>query len=423
MITQLPKSQIEIKISVPAEELEKFLDLAAEKLSKDLKIDGFRPGKAPRKIVEQKVGSEKVLAHAAEIAVKKSYVDSIVKNKIEAVGEPQITITKIAAGNDLEYKAVVGVMPRITLGNYRKQTKSVAKPKTEEIKPEKIQKELDYLQKSRAKLVTVSREAKKGDQVEIDFDVFVDGKTIDGGTSKNHPLTIGEGYFIPGFEDNLVGMKEKDEKEFELNFPKDYHKPDLAGKPARFKVKMNLVQEKELPKISDEFAKSLGRFESLENLKSNIEEGLKAEQKKKNDAKWQNEVIDKITGECQIEIPDVLLSAELDKMMNEFEGNIASMGMNLDQYLGNIKKTRDEIRKDWTEAAEKRVKASLILEKIAKDKKINVAPEKIEEEVNKTLEHYKKEKEAKENIDPGRLYNYVKGVLINEEVFKYLENL
>lgn len=423
MITKLPKSQIEIKISVPAEELEEFLDLAAEELSKDLKINGFRPGKAPRKVVEQKVGSEKVLAQAAEIAVKKSYVDSIVKNKIEAVGEPQITITKIAPGNDLEYKVVVGVMPKITLGNYRKQAKSVAKPKTEEIKPEEIQKELEYLRKSRAKLITVSREAKKDDQVEIDFDVFVDGKTIDGGTSKNHPLTIGESYFIPGFEEKLVGMKEKDEKEFELNFPKDYHKQNLAGKPARFKVKMNLVQKKELPEINDEFAKNLGQFESLESLESNIKEGLKAEQKKKNDAKWQNEVIDKITRECQIEIPDVLLGAELDKMMNEFEGNIASMGMNLDQYLGNIKKTRDEIRKDWEASAEKRIKAALALQEIAHLENLSPESAEIEEEMNKTITYFKTQGDMEKNVDMERLYNYTKSVLVNKKVFEFLEGL
>ncbi len=423
MIKQLPKSQIEIQISVPAQELEKFLDLAAEELSKEIKIEGFRPGKAPRKIVEQKVGSEKVLAHAAEKAVKKSYVDSIMKEKIEAVGEPKITITKIAPGNDLEYKAVVAVMPKITLPNYRKQAKSVAKAKLEEIKPEEIQKELEHLQKSRAKLVTVSREAKKGDYVEIDFDVLVDGKEIEGGKSQNHPLTIGESYFIPGFEENLIGMKEKNEKEFDLEFPKDYHKKDLAGKPARFKVKMKLVQEKELPEIGDEFTKSLGQFESLEKLKISIKEGLELEQKKKNEVKWQNDVMEKITGGCQAEIPDALLDAELEKMLSEFEGNIATMGMNLDQYLENIKKTREEIKKGWEESAAKRIKAALALAEIARLENINPESAEVEEEMSKTLAYFKSQGDMEKNVEMERLYNYVKSVLTNEKVFKFLENL
>jgi trigger factor len=422
-IRKLPKSQVEIKVSVPATELEKFLDMAAEDLGKELKISGFRPGKAPRKIVEQKIGTEKVLAHAAEKAVKKSFVDSVVKNKIEAVGEPQITITKIAPGNDLEYKAVVAIMPKITLGNYRKQVQSVPKPKLEEIKPEEIQKELEYLRKSRAKLVTVSREAKKGDLVEIDFEVLVDGKEIEGGKSKSHPLTIGEGYFIPGFEEYLVGMKEKDEKEFSLDFPKDYHKKELAGKPAKFKVAMKLVQKKELPEIGDEFAKSLGSFESLEKLRSSIKEGLEIEKKKKDETKWQNDVIEKITSECGVEIPDVLLSAELDKMLAEFEQNIAGMGMNLNQYLESVKKTRDELKKDWSDSAEKRIKAALALSEIASLENISPESKEIEEQMNKTLALFKNQGDLEKNVDMERLYNYVKSTLTNEKVLKFLESL
>jgi trigger factor len=423
MLKQLPKSQIEIKITVPAKDLEKFIDLAAEELGKDLKIAGFRPGKAPRQIVEQKVGAEKILAHATEKAVKKSYIDALFKNKIEAVGEPQITITKIAPGNDLEYKAVASVMPKITLGNYRKQSQSVAKPKTEEIKPEEIQKELDYLQKSRAKLITVARKAKKGDHVEIDFEVLVDGKTIEGGKSQNHPLTIGESYFIPGFEEQLEGMQENEKKDFNLVFPGDYHKKELAGKPSVFKVKMNLVQEKEMAEINDEFAKSLGNFESLEKLRSSIKEGLETEQKKKSEVKWQNDVIEKITADCQIEIPDVLLNAELDKMMGEFEQNISGMGMTLDQYLENIKKSREELRKDWEEAAMKRVKAALALLEIASLENIEPESQEIEEKINSTMAYFKNQGDMEKNVDMERLYNYVKSTLTNEKVLKFLQSL
>ena len=290
-IKKLPKSLVEIQISVPAAEFEKFIDAAAEEFSKDLKIDGFRPGKAPQSVVEQKVGAEKVLAHGAEKAIKKTYVDAIVKNKIEVIGEPKITITKIAKGNDLEYKAVATVMPAVVLSNYRKDAKSVKKSEPEKVTDEQAQKELKSLQKSRAKLVTVARETKKWDRVEIDFEVFVDGHLIEGGSAKSHPLNIGENYFIPGFEDNLVGMKEKDEKEFKLAFPKEYHQKSLAGKPAKFKVKMNLVQEKELPQLNDEFAKSMGNFENLEALKKSISEGIDMEHKKrmkKNGARTQS---------------------------------------------------------------------------------------------------------------------------------------
>ncbi len=422
-IKKLPKSQIEISISVPAAEFENFIDEAARELSKDAKIAGFRPGKAPRHIVEQEVGAEKVLAHGAEHAIKKTYVDYIVKNKIEAIGEPKITITKIAKGNDLEYKAVVAVMPEITLANYRKIAKSVPKFQIEPVNEEQIRKELETLQKSRAKFIAVSRGARTGDRMEIDFEVFVDGKSIDKGKAQNHPVTIGENHFIPGFEDNLIGMKEKDEKEFELTFPKNYHQEELAGKPARFKVKVNLVQKKELPEINDDFAKELGKFKSIEDLKKSLAEGIELEQKKKNEEKWRTEVIEKTTAESQIELPENLIEQEINKMMAEFEQNIAAMGLKLETYLENIKKSKSEIAKGWRETAEKRVMAALVLREIAKSEEIEIPAAEIEREMNKVMAYYKSVPDVEENIDMERLYDYTKGILTNEKVFQFLESL
>ncbi len=422
-IKKLPKSQIEILLSVPAPELEKFLDMAAEELSREIKIDGFRPGKAPRNIVELKVGSEKVLAHGAEKAVKKSYTDSIIKNKIKAIGEPKITITKIALGNNLEFKAVVSIMPEITLGNHRKDVKNIKKGKKVEVSEKEVSSELDNLARSRAKLITVNRPAQIGDRVEIDFEAKIEGKTIEGGVSKNHPLTIGENYFIPGFEDKLVGMKEGEEKTFELSFPADYHKKELAGQPATFKVRISLVQQKELPKIDDEFAKSLGKFENLEKLKTNLKEGMEMEKEKKNQEKWRTEAIEEIVKGSQMEIPDILLEGEMDKMMAEFEQNIAQMGMAMEVYLTNLKKSKVDLRKDWQEPAEKRVKAALVLREIAETENIKVESKEIEEEMNKVIAYYKNMGSLEKNIDMERLYNYTKGVLLNEKVFQLLESL
>jgi trigger factor len=422
-IKKLPKSQVEFSITVPAAEFEKFIDAAAEEFSKDLKIDGFRPGKAPRSVVEQKVGAEKILAHGAERAIKKTYVDAVTKNKLETIGEPKITITKIAAGNDLGYKAVAAVMPEVKLSNYRQDVKTVKKTETAKVTDEQIQKEIETIQKSRAKLITVSREAKKDDRVEIDFEIFVDGKLIEGGAAKKHPLTIGENYFIPGFEDQLIGMKEGNEKEFELAFPKDYHQKELAGKPAKFKVKMVLVQEKDLPKIDDEFAKSLGNFENLEAFKKNLSEGIELEQQSKNKEKWRGEAIDKIAAESQIDVPDVLVDQEIEKMMAEFEQNIAAMGLQLETYLENIKKSKSEIAKGWKETAEKRVKAALVLKEIAKAEDVEVPSKEVEEEMNKVLAYYKSVGNMEKNVDMERLYSYAKGIIANEKVFELLESL
>ena len=368
------------------------------------------------------------MAHAAEKAVRKTYTESIIKNKIEAIGEPKITITKIAPGNDLEFKAVIAIMPEISLGDYKKSIKGLKKSELEKIKPEEIKKELDILRKSRAKLITVSREARKNDYVEIDFDVFLieeksASRRIEGGKSQNHPLTIGESYFIPGFEENLIGMKANDEKEFDLEFPRDYHKKELAGKPAKFKVKMNLVQEKILPEMNDDFAKSLGKFENLESLKKSVFEGMEIEQRKKNKEKRRQEIIEKIISDYKTEIPEILLENEIDKMMAEFEQNIAGMGMKVDDYFVNIKKTRSEVRNSWKESAEKRVKSALALREIAKLENLSPESAEIEEEMNKTLAYFKGQRDMERNVDMERLYDYVKGTLTNQKVFEFLEKL
>jgi trigger factor len=422
-IEKLSGSKVSLYIIIPEKEFEIFRKQALEHLSKDIKIDGFRPGKAPHAMIEEKIGSEKILAKAAEQAVKKSYVDLIVKNKIEAIGEPKITVTKIAPGNDFEYKAEVIVLPKINLGNYRKQVKEIKKHAPKEITAEEIQKEIEVIRGSRAKLVTVSREARKGDRVEIDFQVLVEGKEIPGGTSKNHPLTIGESYFIPGFEEKLIGMKANEEQQFELTFPKDYHKKELAGKPASFKVTIKIIQEKDLPEVNDDFAKGLGNFDNLDKLKASIKEGIELEQKKKNAEKWRQDTLEKIITDIDVEIPDILLEEEIDKMMAEFEQNIASMGMNLEKYLESIKKTLEDLRKDWQEPALRRIKAALALQEIARLE--NIAPEssEIEEELNKTLAYLKKQSDVEKNLDMERIYNYTKGVLTNEKVFQFLENL
>jgi len=421
-VRRLPKSQVEITICVPAANLEKFIDIAAQELSRDIKIPGFRPGKAPRKVVEQKVGSEKLLAHGAEKAVKQYYVDSIAKNEVEAVGEPEITITKIASGNDLEFKAVVGVVPEITLGDYKKQAGSVKREAVKKIEQSRLEKELEYLRKSRAKLVTVLRKAKVGDRVEIDFRILIENKEISGGTGKSHPVVIGENFFIPGFEEMLVGMEEGEEKKFDLSFPTNYHEKNLAGKKATFEVKMGLVQERQLPEINDEFARNLGKFDNLEKLKGSISEGLHNEQEKKNEEKWRQEILDSIISETVFDLPDILIDRELQKMTQEFEQSIVSMGMKLDDYLLNIKKTREDLLREWRAPAEKRAKSSLVLREIAKLEEISPKSSEVEAEMNKTIAYFKGQGDLEKNIDMESLYNYVKGVLTNEKVFKFLED-
>jgi len=426
-IKKLKNSQVEFEISVPWEKWEKYLDQSAKDASEEIKIDGFRPGKAPRKIVEQKVGLGVILNGAAQKAVEKTYVDFVLENKLEVLGQPEVKIEKVEEGKALEYSVKVSVMPEVKISDkYKKDVKTINseyKDRKVETKEEDVQKELEKLAQSRVKLVTVRREAKNDDAVEIDFAVLVGNVPIENGTSKNHPMVIGKGVFIPGFEENLIGMKEGEEKEFELEFPKDYHKKDLAGKMAKFKVKMNLVQERQLPEVNDEFAKSLGQFENLEALKKNMREGMEHEAKHKLEEEKKGKYVEKIIEHLETELPPVLVDQEINQMLQEFEYQIQMMGLDLDTYLKQLKKDKEELKKDWIPQAEKRVQSALALKELAKLEEVQVDAKEIEAEMNKTMAYYKNVKDMEKNIDMERLYNYTKGILENGKVFEFLEKL
>jgi trigger factor len=424
---KLPKSRVEFEVVVSWDNWKKYLDQAVKEISQEFNIPGFRPGKAPKNLVEQKVGKGAVLNQASQKAVEKSYRDFVAKEKLEVIGAPQVEIEKITEGQDLRYKVTVAIMPQGKLGHkYKARIKKLNaenKGKIFTIEEKEIDLELEKLANSRAKLVTVRRLAQKNDNVEIDFSVAVDGQNVEKGSSKNHPLVIGQGLFIPGFEDNLIGMAEGAEKEFTLNFPNDYHEKNLAGKPAVFKVKMNLVQERELPEINDAFAKSLGNFADLNALKKQLKENMEHEQKHKREEKVRADYVETLVDDLEVELPDVLVESEAEKMIEEFSGQIQSMGMDLEKYLAQLKKTPADLKKDWQPQAEKRVKAALALKEAVLAEEIKAESKEIEEEANKTLQYYKKVKDAEKNIDMQRLYAYTKGVLENEKLFELLGKL
>ena len=427
MIKKLPKSRVEIKLVVPAVEWEKYLNGVVSEISKEIKIQGFRPGKAPRNLVEKKVGKGMLLNGAAEKAVQKSYVDFVKKEKLEVLGNPEVEIENIEEGHDLEFVARVDVLPEISIkDSYKKDLKKINEAyakKTVEPTEEEINAEMEKLASSRVKLVTVKREARNNDSVEIDFAVLIDGTPIEGGVSKNHPLIIGKGVFIPGFEENLLGMKEYEEKEFELSFPAEYHKKDLAGKKATFKVEMKLVQERQTPELNDDFAKSMGKFETLSDLRKNMRDGLLEEKKQKMTEERRAEFVEKIVENSKVELPDSLVQREIRQMMHEFEQQLQTMGMELDQYLAQLKKERKDLEKDWEPQAAKRVISAMALKEIAKLEEINIEHKIVEDEMNKTLQYYKNIQNIEKNIDMERLYTYTKDMLENEEVFKGLEKL
>ncbi len=427
MLKKLPKSKVEFKISLAWNEWKKFLEQAVADFSAEIKIPGFRPGKAPRNLVEQKVGKNALLNQAAEKAIQKSYRDFVLKEKIEVLESPEVKIEKIEEGKDLEYTVTVAVMPKAKLKEeYKAKIKKIniqEKGTPGPVEEKEVELGLEKLANRRAKIITVRRKAQKGDNVEIDFTVSVGEKLIEKGSSQNHPLVIGQGLFIPGFEDHLVGMGEGEDKEFELAFPSDYHEKNLAGQKGNFKVKMKLVQERQLPEINDAFARSLGNFADLEALKKSLREGLEHENQHRQEELTRGQYAEALVENLEIDLPEVLIEKETEKMTQELEAQVLSMGMELDKYLAQLKKTRVDLKKDWKTQAEKRVKTFLALKEAVLAEKIQAESQEIEEEINKTLQYYKNLREAEKKIDMQQLYDYTKNIVENKKLFDYFKRL
>lgn len=414
---QLPKSQVELTIEVPAKELGSYLDKAARAISKETKISGFRPGKAPRQIVQQQVGEGKLWQEAVNLALPELYVKAITDEKIEAIGQPEVKIEKLAPNNPLIFKATASYLPTIKLPDYQKIKVAEKKPKIDE---EKVANTLKELQKSRAKLAKVDRAAQKGDAVEVSFKTFLNKVPVENGESKNHPLVIGEGYFVPGFEEKITGMKAGDKKEFVLRFPKKYQKKELADKDVEFEVEMNNVQQRELPKLDDEFAKSMGKFKGLADVKQKLKDNLQAEAAEKEKQRLEMAIMEKIAAETKAELPEVLLTAETEKMLNELKDSVTSSGGEFDKYLESIKKTEADLKKELAPQAKKRVLIGLILREIAKKENVKVAEKDLDAEIKQTAAQYQHDKQISDKLQSDEYRDYARSLLMNRKVFELL---
>ncbi|MCK5122894.1 MAG: trigger factor [Candidatus Pacebacteria bacterium] len=418
-IKDLPKSQKEISVEISVEEMEKYLNNALDKLAKNIKLDGFRDGKVPKNVAKKQLGDDAISGEANQLAIEDSYFKIIKENKLNPLGQPKVEITKSALGNPLEYKIVISVMPEIKLGNYKTV---FGKMEVKKIDDEMIEKEIRTLQKKKASYLTKNEAAEKDDRVEIDFETRVAGVKLEGGESKNHPLVIGQGKFVPGFEDRIIGMKKDEEKEFDLVFPENYKK-DLAGKKASFKVKINLVQKVDLPEVNDEFAKGLGKFESLEDLKKNMRKGMTIEEEGKAKEKLRGKLIDQVAEKITVEIPEILIESELNNMINEFKNNITQTGIEFEEYLKNVNTNLEKLKNEWQPMAEKRTKTGLVMREISLQEEIKISDEEIEQKVNETLKFYPNEKELRKNMDLEKFKDHMAGVIMNEKVFGILEGI
>ncbi|HNV96863.1 MAG TPA: trigger factor [bacterium] len=415
----LEKNKIELTIEIEPSEYEKFVLRSAENLSKNTKIDGFRPGKAPYNIIVKKFGELAILENALDDILTHFYFDTIIKEKLEPISQPKIDIKKLAPGNNIIFTATINILPEIELCNIEEI--KVKKNKVQ-IDEKKITEALETMREIGAKETETDELSQKGDKVEIDFKTLVDGVAIEHGSEINYPLVIGKNQMIPGFEDNLIGHKKDDEFSFKLNFPKEYHNKNLENKEAEFQIKMKKVSKIALPELNDEFAKKFN-LKNTEELKEKLKENYTAEANEKEERKLEIEAIEKIVENSKIgEFDDDIIKEEAKKMTEELKHDITSRGMEFEHYLNSIGKKIEEIENEFLPQAKKRLQASLIIRKIVETEKFEVSDQELKEAMDHEKMHYHGNPEAEKQIESDSYKNYLINTLLNKKAIDYIKS-
>ena len=411
-------NELKLEFTIEAKKFDEGMKKVYAKSAKYINIPGFRKGKAPMAIVEKHYGPEVFYEDTFNEIVPEEYERELKENNIEAVSHPDIEVKQIGKGQDLIFTAIVQTKPEVKLGKY----KGIQLKKVEyNVSDEDINHELGHMADRNSRLVTVeNRPVENGDITVIDFEGFVDGKAFEGGKAENHELTIGSKTFIPGFEEQIIGMKIDEEKDIKVKFPDEYFSEELKGKDATFKVKLHEIKKKELPELNDEFAKDASEFDTLEELKNSIKEKLEEENKNKAKYEMQDAAIKAVTEDAQVEIPSGMIETELDNMVKDMEARLSYQGIKLDQYLQMVGKTMEEFRKENEETAKTSVKTRLTLEAIVKAENIEASEEDVNKKIEEMAKIYgKKEEELKAN---EQFVTYVKDSIKNEAVVAFIIN-
>jgi trigger factor len=387
---KLEGNQGVLTVEVEANEVNTALDEAFKKVVKKVSVPGFRKGRIPRPIFEKRFGVEALYQDALDILLPKAYSEAVEEVNIEPVDRPEVDVEQMEKDQNLIFKATVTVKPEVKLGEYKGLEVEEADTT---VTDDEVEAELKSLQEKQAELVVVENgTVENGDTVVMDFEGFVDGEAFEGGKAENYSLEVGSGSFIPGFEEQLVGLEAGAEKDVEVSFPEEYHAEELAGKPATFKVKLHDIKRKELPELDDEFAKDVNEeVETLAELKSTLKEKLEADKKHTAEHQKQDTVVEKAAENAEIDLPEVMVTNEQDRMIQEFEQRLQGQSMNLDLYYQFSGQDETALRNQMKEDAEKRVRTNLTLEAIAAAENIEAGEEEVEQELEKMAEMYNME--------------------------------
>ena len=369
-----------IEVSVSEEEVKKAFASATQRIANEVSIPGFRKGKAPRNVLENRIGKEAFEAEAFEAVVNRTYPKALEELSVEPVVQPEIEKVSFEEGKAGSYKATIIVKPQIELGEYKGISATKEVP---EVKEEQIEEHIQGLLSRRAKMVdaTEGAAAIKGDMVLIDFLGTVDGVAFEGGEGKSYPLELGSNSFIPGFEDQLIGTKVGEDKTVKVTFPEDYFSEDLKGKDAEFAVHIQSIKTKELPELNDEFAQEVGKFESVEALKEDVKKRLEGTAATEVERNFRAAVLKQLVDAVEVEVPAVMVENRVNNLLAELDLNLQSQGANLDSYLQYANKTIAEVKADYEEVAKEGVKTDLILEAVAKKENLGVSQRDLDTEL------------------------------------------
>ncbi len=383
-ITSTKDSQVELHVTLDAEYINDVKKTVVARMGKSVKVAGFRPGKAPANVIERNLDQNALQSEVLEAAVAKSYADAVVEEKIETIAAPKVELKKFVPFTELEYTAVAAVMPKIEFDP------SKLKVKLSEVKVEakEIDETIEGLRKQASTQKPSEEAAKLGDKAIIDFEGTREGKPVEGATGQNSEITLGEGRFIPGFEDNIVGLKVGDEKEFEVIFPKDYHAKDLAGAKVTFKIKLNELTAVELPKLDDVFAQALGDFKTLTDLRADIESKIKVQKSDQAVQEYEQQVMNEALKQAKFDIAPLLIDEQKHRLQHEVEENLRQSGLDVDKYLAVSGKAKDEFEKELSEEADKRVRTGLLIRHVVDSNKLDVSNDEVEAELQKLRTQY-----------------------------------
>lgn len=416
---RIEKNTILLEVEVDAEKFSQAVDKAYRKIVKNVNIPGFRKGKTPRNILERYIGKEALYEEAMETLVPEAYFEAVKDTGIEPVDKPQVEVVQVEEGKPVVFKATVQVKPEVELGQYKDL--EVVK-KTYNIEEEDVQKELEQLQKSHAKLLTLDEgRVEKGDLAVIDYEGKIDGKPFKGGKGEDYSLEIGSNSFIEGFEEQVTGMAINETKEIHVTIPSDYQAEEIAGKEAVFNITVKGIKRKELTPLDDEFAKDISEFDTLQELRDDIKNKLVEAAESRGKFMLRRELLEQVVNNSAAEIPDSMIEQQVKEMILNMRNTFAQQGLTLEDYLKYTKRSMEEIQEEMRPEAEKSVKTTLVMEAIGKAEGITATEEEIQAEIERIAAVYRQDPvEFRRTLEDEGSFNFISENIIKEKTFQFL---